>query len=219
MNSAIRQLAEQVDTTAICDTAKDTRVMASALTCRSRNPNMCGPAVTVRCRGDFLGVIQAIEWAEPGDVIVVDGGGLQTALAGELFARAALAKGIAGIIVDGGYRDLAYVRDCDLAIYSRHVTPMAGGTQRLAARGETVTCGGVRVAPGDLVIADADGVVVLTQDTAEAILTAAAQVRAVEARVAARLDQGGSLRDCLNVDEHIQRLRRGEPSSLRFTVS
>jgi regulator of RNase E activity RraA len=219
MNSAVRELAEHVDTTAICDTAKDTRVMASALTCRSGNPKMCGPAVTVRCRDDFLGVIQAIGWAEPGDVIVVDGGGRETALAGELFARAALAKGIAGIVVDGGYRDLAYVRDCELAIYSRHVTPMAGGTQRLATRGETVTCGGVCVAPGDLVIADADGVVVLAPDTAEAVLTAAAQVRTIEARVADRLGQGGSLGDCLNIDEHIQRLRQGEPSSLRFTVS
>jgi 4-hydroxy-4-methyl-2-oxoglutarate aldolase len=98
----IRRLAAEVDTTALCDVADDVRVVSSALRCRSANPALCGPAVTVRCRDDFLGVIQAIEQAGPGDVLVVDGGARETALAGELFARAALAKQLAGIIVDAG---------------------------------------------------------------------------------------------------------------------
>jgi len=216
--AALRVLNEHVDTTAICDVAKDTRVMSAALTCRSANPRLCGKALTVRCRDDFLGVIQAIEAAQPGDVIVVDGGGRETALAGELFARAALAKGIAGIIVDGGYRDLAYVRGCDLAIYSRWVTPMAGATQRLATPGHTVTCGGVPVSPGDIVIADADGIVVLDPATARATLVAAARVRDTEERVVARLERGDPLGACLNLAEHTARLGRGEPSALTFTV-
>jgi 4-hydroxy-4-methyl-2-oxoglutarate aldolase len=214
----IRDLAAKVDTSAICDAAKDTRVMSPALRCRSRNPMICAPAVTVRCLDDFFGVVQAIEHAAPGAVVVVDGGGRPTALAGELFARAALARGLAGIIVDGGYRDLAFVASCDLPIYSRHVTPMAGTTMRPGVLNEPVTCGGVRVSPGDIVIADRDGVVVLDPATAAGRLTAAAQVKANEARVVARLDDGGTLRDCLNVDEHAERLARGEPTSLRFTI-
>lgn len=192
--------------------------MSAGLRCRSANPNLCGPARTVRCRDDFLGVIQAIDRAEPGDVIVVDGGGREIALAGELFTRAALAKGIAGIIVDGGYRDLAFVRTCGLAVYSRHVTPMAGTTVRPATVDETVSCGGVTVAPGDIVIADLDGIVVLDPAVAEVQLTAAAQVGVTEAMVVHRLDRGDALTACLNVEEHLERLRRGEPSSLRFTV-
>jgi regulator of RNase E activity RraA len=213
----IRTLAAGVDTSAICDADKDTRVMSPELRCRSRNPMICAPAVTVRCRYDFFGAIRAIEAATPGDVVVVDGGGHPVALAGELFARAALARGLAGIIVDGGYRDIGFVASCELPVYSRHVTPMAGTTARLGGLNEPVTCGGVRVSPGDIVIADHDGIVVLDPATAGECLAAAARIKATEARVAARLDRGDTLGDCLNVDEHAGRLARGEPSSLRFT--
>ncbi|BCB75668.1 diguanylate cyclase [Phytohabitans flavus] len=214
----IRLLAARVDTTALCDVTPDIRVMTPALQCRSANPVLCGPAVTVRCRHDFLGVIQAIERAAPGDVVVVDGGGHETALAGELFARAALAKGLAGIIVDGGYRDRRYIASCDLPVYSRHVTPQAGTTVRPAEVGQTISCGGVRVDAGDIVIADHDGIVVLDPATATAALTAASDVMAAEARVTERLSAGATLGDCLNLAEHLDRLSRGEPSKLRFAV-
>jgi len=192
--------------------------MSPALRCRSANPDLCGPALTVRCRDDFFGLVLAIERASPGDVIVVDGGGRETALAGELFARAALARGIAGLIVDAAYRDLAFVATCQLPIYSRYVSPMAGTAQRLGAINEPVTCGGVTVCPGDLVIGDRDGIIVLDPATAEATLSAAADVKQAEARVVARLAAGGSLRDCLNVDDHAGRLAAGEPSTLRITA-
>jgi RraA family protein len=216
--ATVRRLAAAVDTTAVCDVAKVTRVMSPALRCLSRNPVLCGPALTVRCREDFLGVIQAIDRAAPGDVLVVDGGGRETALAGELFARAALAAGLAGIVVDGGYRDLRFVASCELPVYARHVTPMAGTVTRPAAVNEPVSCGGVRVDAGDIVLADHDGIVVLDPATAIADLTAAAEVMAVEARVAERLAGGATLGDCLNLAEHTARLARGEPSTLRFTV-
>jgi hypothetical protein len=83
--------------------------MDSAIRCRSAAARILGPAFTVRCRDDFLGVLRAVELASLGDVIVVDGGASQIALAGELFARGALARGLGGIIVDAGYRDMIYV--------------------------------------------------------------------------------------------------------------
>lgn len=216
--ATVRRLAAKVDTTALCDVTKNIRLMSSALRCRSGNPVLCGPALTVRCRDDFLGVIQAIEQAAPGEVVVVDGGGRETALAGELFARAALAQGLAGIIVDGGYRDLRFIASCELPVYSRHVTPIAGTTARLATVGETVSCGGVRVSADDIVIADHDGIVVLDPTTAIMSLTAAIDVMATEARVAERLAEGAALGDCLDLTTHADRLARGEPSTLRFTV-
>jgi RraA family protein len=216
--ATVVRLAAEVDTTALCDAAADIRVMSPALRCRSANPVLCGPAVTVRCRDDFFGVIQAIERAGPGDVLVVDGGGRETALAGELFARVALAKGLAGIVVDGGYRDLRFIDACRLPVYSRHVTPRAGTTTRLAVVGETVSCGGVPVHPGDVVIADHNGIVVLDPGSAVTQLKAAAEVMATEALVVERLAAGADLGDCLNVAEHAERLARGKPSRLRFTV-
>ncbi|GAB3840724.1 RraA family protein [Dactylosporangium cerinum] len=215
---AIRRLAAEVDTTALCDAVNDIRVMSPALRCRSANPVLCGPAVTVRCRDDFLGVIQALERAESGDVLVVDGGGRETALAGEIFARVALGKGLTGIVIDGGYRDLRFVATCQLPVYSRHVTPKAGTTTRPAAASQAVSCGGVPVHPGDIVIADHDGIVVLDPATAVAQLTAARDVMAAEVRVLERLDQGAALGELLNLAEHVERLTRGEPSKLRFTV-
>jgi 4-hydroxy-4-methyl-2-oxoglutarate aldolase len=215
---AIRQLANRVDTAAICDAAKDTRVMSPKLRCRSRNPVICGPAVTVRCRDDFFGVLRVLETATPGEVLIVDGGGRPTALAGELFARAALARGLAGIVVDGGYRDLAFVASCDLPVYSRHVTSMAGTTIRLGMVNEPVTCGGVAVSPGDIVIADHDGIVVLDPAGAVEVLEAAVAIKATEARIIARLRAGGVLGEYLNIEDHAQRLARAEPSILRFTI-
>jgi regulator of RNase E activity RraA len=113
---------------------------------------------------------------------------------------------------------MAFVASCELPIYSRHVTPMAGTTARLGVLNEPVTCGGVSVCPDDIVIADRDGIVVLDPAGAAECLIAAAQVKATEARVVARLEGGGALRDCLNIDEHADQLVRGEPSSLRFTL-
>jgi 4-hydroxy-4-methyl-2-oxoglutarate aldolase len=215
--SDFRVLAEQADTSAICDVDRTVRVMSPDLRCRSGNPVLCGPAVTVRCRDDFLGVVQAIEASTPGDVLIVDGGGRPTALAGELFARAALARGLAGLVVDGGYRDMGFIATCELPVYSRLVTPMAGTTQRLGVVNEAVTCGGVTVCPGDLVIGDRDGIVVLDPAAAESVLSAAVALKATESEVAARLSAGVGLGECVNLAEHTGRLARGEPSALHFT--
>lgn len=207
-----------VDTTAICDADKSTRVMSSAIRPRSATTRICGPAFTVRCDTDFLAVLRAIESASPGDVIVVDGGGREIALAGELFARGALVRGLGGIVVDGGYRDIAYVSTCPLPVYSRFVTPMAGTTNSLGERQIPVTCGGVRVNPGDLVLADAEGVIVVDPSTVDDLLDSAAAVKAAESRVVDRLDTGATLSDCLNLADHVAARTRGEPSSLTWSA-
>lgn len=216
--AVVRGYLERVDTTAICDAAKQTRVLSDALRCRSREPRLCGPAFTVRCRDDFFPVARAVELAAPGSVIVVDGGGGTTALGGELFARAARVRNLAGLVVDGGYRDLGYVASCPLPVYSRQVTPMAGSAKRLGELQVRISCGGVPVSPGDLVIADIEGIVVLDPATAIDVLAAAAEVKATESRAITSLERGGTLLDCLNVTEHTERLEQGEPTTLRFTV-
>lgn len=207
-----------VDTTAICDADKSTRVLDSAIRPRSAEPRIFGPAFTVRCRGDFLAVLRAVETAAPGDVLVVDGGGADIAFAGELFARGALVRGLGGIIVDGGYRDIAYVRGCALPVYSRFVTPMAGTSSQLGQLQIPVRCGGVEVAPGDLILADAEGVIVVDPERIAALLDAAAAVKEAEAKLVVLLAAGATLSDGLNVAEHTAALERGEPSALRFLV-
>ncbi len=205
-----------VDTTALCDADKSTRVMASAIRPRSAVTRICGPAFTVRCGSDFLAVLRAIEAAAPGDVIVVDGGEREIALGGELFARGAVVRRLGGIVVDAGYRDIAYVSTCQLPVYSRFVTPMAGTTNELGEVQVPVTCGGVPVNPGDIVLADDEGIVVVDPTKVDALLDSAAAIKKAEGRLVERLDAGSPLSDGLNLADHVEALRRGEPSSLTF---
>lgn len=195
-----------VDTTAICDADKTVRVMDSAIRPRSATVRILGPAFIVRCRNDFLAVLRAVELASPGDVIVVDGGEVQIALAGELFARGALARGLGSIIVDAGYRDMAYVTNCELPIYSRFVMPLAGTASELGELQISVMCGGILANPGDMILADSEGVVVVDNERVRTILELATIIKDAEGKVAERLNAGFMLSDGLNLREHVDAL-------------
>jgi len=210
---SVSKLVEQfpaVDTTAVCDADRTTRVMDSALRARSSRVRLFGPAFTVRCNDDFLAVVQAVEMASPGDVIIVDGGERKIALAGELLSRGALVRGLGGIVVDAGYRDMAYVASCELPIYSRFVTPLAGTASKLGELQIPVTCGGVSVNPGDIVLADDEGVIVADPGRIRGLLESAAAIKAAEGKLVERLDAGCTLSDGLNLQVHVEALTRGE---------
>ena len=215
VNDELSQKFLAVDTTALCDVDKTTRVLHSAIRARSARSRIFGPAFTVRCRGDFLGVLQAIESAAPGDVIVVDGGAQEIALGGELFARGALARSLGGIVVDGGYRDMAYVAGCELPLYSRFVTPLSGTSSKLGELQVPVTCGGVTVNPGDLVLADGEGLIVVAPDRIDDLLDGALAIKQAENAVIERLDAGATLSETFTLAEHVAALSRAEPSALR----
>jgi 4-hydroxy-4-methyl-2-oxoglutarate aldolase len=209
---------QQVDTTAMCDADKTLRVMDHGIRARSAGIRIAAPAFTVRCRGDFLAVLRAIESAPAGHVIVVDGQAQEIALGGELFARGALARNLAGIIVDGGYRDLGYVATCPLPIYSRFTTPLAGTTSRLGQLQLPVVCGGVAVNPGDVVLADDEGIIVVSPADLDSLLASAAAIKDAEGRLIEHLNNGGTLSDGLNLADHVAALEQGGASTLRFLL-
>lgn len=129
-----------------------------------RSLALCGVALTVRVRpGDNLMIHKALTLARPGDVLVVDGSGETShALVGGLMLLAALARGVAGFVVDGAIRDAAEWAQDELPVFARgfsHRRPSKDGPGEINV---PIACAGLAVTPGDLVLGDADGVIAVS---------------------------------------------------------
>jgi len=104
---------------------------------------------------------------KPGDFLVLDLSGLQVGFWGSNVGLAAVAKGVAGVVIDGGCRDTAEIALQKCAVWTRHIArTTAIGRLELESTGRPVNCGGVKVLPGDIVVADDDGVIVVPQTVA-----------------------------------------------------
>ena len=160
---------------------------------RSRSGlSLSGLAVTVSCRpGDNLMVHKALQLAEPGDIVVVTTWGNTTsAVFGELMCRAATAKRIGGIIVDGAVRDVDAISRLGLPAFSRAVCPGACDKDGPGEINVPIACGDTVVMPGDVIVGDADGVAVVPRDQAAAVLEAAAAIVERERARVAEIAQG-----------------------------
>ncbi|HWI12609.1 MAG TPA: RraA family protein [Burkholderiales bacterium] len=127
---------------------------------------VAGPALTVEVRpGDNLMIHAALSIAKPGDVIIVDGKGDQTcALIGEIMVSQAIAIGVAGMVLDAAVRDVEALTAKNFPVFAFGYNP-CGPTKRIPGRvNHPISVGGMAVNPGDLVVADADGVVVIERE-------------------------------------------------------
>jgi RraA family protein len=133
---------------------------------------MAGCAFTVRARpGCNLLVHKALDMAAPGDVVIVeDGGDLTTALAGENMVLWARKRGLAGLVIDGAMRDVDAIRELDFPVYARGATPRGPHRNGPGEINVPISCGGVVVNPGDIVLGDGDGVLIVPPREAQAIL-------------------------------------------------
>jgi regulator of RNase E activity RraA len=149
---------------------------------------VAGTAFTVEVRpGDNLMIHAAMSLAKPGDVLVIDGkADLTSALMGTIMMTACKQLGIAGVVVDGAVRDTLEIDEMDFPVFAAGFNPN-GPTKNCPGRiGHPVTVGGVTVRPGDFIIGDADGVVVVEREKIESLLPAAEKKVADEsARIAA----------------------------------
>jgi RraA family protein len=134
-----------------------------------------GRAYTVWTRaGDNKVLHEALRLAAPGDVLVVNGEGDESrALLGELMGERAKMNGLAGFVVDGAVRDAEVLGEIEMPVFARAVTPAGPFKHGPGKLGTTVAVGGVAVTPGDLILGDSDGVVVVPQTDAERVLIAA----------------------------------------------
>ncbi|MDS0297921.1 4-carboxy-4-hydroxy-2-oxoadipate aldolase/oxaloacetate decarboxylase [Halogeometricum sp. S1BR25-6] len=133
---------------------------------------MAGTAVTVNASpGDNLIIHKAITMTEPGDVLVIDCNGYtETGHLGELMCTSCQANDLSGIIIDGAYRDSREIAEMEFPVYGRGINPQGPLKQDPGSINVTVSCGGVSVDPGDIVIGDDDGVAVIPQEGAEDVL-------------------------------------------------
>ena len=161
---------------------------------------VAGRAFTVKIpAGDNTMVLKAIKEASPGDVLVVDAKGESyRAVAGDFVVSLAQKLGIAGIIVDGVIRDLIGVRSLNFPVFSKGTTVAASFKNGAGEINVPISCGGVSITPGDIIIGDADGVVVIPQADAEKVLEKAlAKLKKDEQREASALQDEASARKYL----------------------
>lgn len=139
-------------------------------------PRIAGRAYTVSCPpGDNLMLHAAIYRAEPGSVIVVQAGDMSYAMSGGNVCATAQERGIAGFVIDGVIRDVGEVREIGFAVFARGVSPVPGQKKALGTLNQPIICGGVAINPGDMVIADEEGIAVLPVARSEDIWLLAKQ--------------------------------------------
>ncbi|MFX1238858.1 MAG: orotidine 5'-phosphate decarboxylase / HUMPS family protein [Promethearchaeota archaeon] len=153
-----------------------------------------GPAYPVRTyNGDWSKPVEAIEEAQPGDVIVIDACKGDIAVWGELASWSCKVKGISGVVIDGAIRDIEDIRKIKFPAYARHFTPTAGEPRGLGETNVSIECAGQKIEPGDWLIGDDSGVVVIPRKKAQEMVNRAIDVLEKENRYREEIKRGSTL--------------------------
>jgi len=153
-----------------------------------------GPAVTVRTYpGDWAKPVEAVDLAEPGSVIVVDAGGVPPAVWGELATNSAVARKIAGVVIHGGIRDSTEIRKLGFPAYASLICPAAGEPKGFGEINVPVRFGGQEISPGDWLVCDDDGVVVIPGESVVETANRSMDVLERENRLRHEIEAGGTL--------------------------
>lgn len=164
------------------------------LTCRTPGTRVVGPAVTVRTYpGDWAKPVEAIDVAKPGDILIIDAGGVTPAVWGELATNSAIQRGVAAVMIYGAARDTGDIRDLGFPLFSTHVAPTAGEPKGFGEINVPIRINNVTVAPGDWLIGDDDGVCVIPKDKAVEYTNRAMDVLEKENRLRGEIREGSTL--------------------------
>lgn len=173
-----------------------------------RGMRIAGPALTVQTyRSDNLMLHIGLDMAEEGDVLVVDAGEVENAgLWGGLMTKMALIKGLNGLVTDGAIRDSQEIIESGFPVFSKSISPLGGFKESPGSVNVPVSCGGTVVNPGDIIIADDDGVAVIPLEKAEYVLEQCKKTEAKEAEISAGMAAGKSLFELLGLPDKAARL-------------
>lgn len=184
----------------VADVSEGRGVVSPGLIRFSGSGTVAGRAVTADCaEGSLRAVFPALDQAQPGDILCMTAPGT-TAYLGDLLASDIVGRGLAGAVVDGLIRDRDAIAGMPASFFARGVTPYA---RRGSDPGQSMTpilLGGVRVAPGDWIVADGDGVIVVPPTAIEEVLAKAEENARIEERIMARIRAGEKVRDAVNAE-------------------
>lgn len=152
----------------------------------------CGPALTIEVRsGDNLMAHAALAMAKAGDVLVIDAhADLSTAIMGGLMAHSAAKIGVAAVVIDGALRDRDELFGSSVAFFCRGISPCGPDKDGPGQINMPISCGGVAVQPGDIIVGDSDGIVVVPQAMAGKAIEASAAKSASERKRMEEIDRG-----------------------------
>ncbi len=161
-----------------------------------------GRAVTVKTMdGDWAKAVEAIDYANPGEVIVIDAGDGNTAVWGELATWSCKVKGIEGVVIFGAARDADEIKKMDYPVFARHIVPNAGEPKGFGEINVELTINGVRIRPGDWIIGDESGIVVVPKEEAVEIANRAIDVMEHENRIREEIKRGNTLSSVIKLEE------------------
>lgn len=168
---------------------------------------LVGVALTVDCLPqDNLAIHYALTKAEPGDVLVIDAKGFTEAGPwGDILTLAAQRRGVVGLVIDGAVRDVASIIELGFPVFARAISIRAASKNQGGRIGCDIVCGGQSISPGDIVVGDRDGLVVL-RDSIDAVIVAGEAREAKEVRMRERIRAGESTVDILQLGPSLERV-------------
>jgi 3-hexulose-6-phosphate synthase/6-phospho-3-hexuloisomerase len=190
----IRDLLSGVSTPNISDAMHRKGAMQGILSICG-DVRMEGKAVTVQTfAGDWAKPVEAIDLAGRGDVIVINNdGGVHVAPWGELATRSCMGKGVSGVVIDGAVRDVDDIRRLNYPLFARAVVPNAGEPKGFGEINAEILCCGQVVRPGDWIVGDMNGVVVIPRERVYEVARRAREVQKNEERIREEISRGGTL--------------------------
>lgn len=187
----IREILMKVSTPNISDAMHRAKAMRDIYPL-VRGKKVVGKAVTVSTMdGDWAKTVEAIDVAGKGDVIVVKCSGDEAAVWGELATRSCIIKGIEGVIIDGAVRDVDDIRALGYPVFAKREVPNAGEPKGFGEINVKIICGGIEVNPGDWIVADDNGVMVIPKQRAYEIAKRAHEVKKHEDRIRGEIEEKG----------------------------
>ncbi|MEK6985813.1 MAG: 3-hexulose-6-phosphate synthase [Candidatus Thermoplasmatota archaeon] len=196
----LREAFLRCSTSNVSDAMHRKGAMDGGIVARQTGARIAGRALTVfTADGDWAKTVEAIDAAQPGDILVIDARGGQTATWGELASHSSQLKGVAGLVNDGAVRDIDDIRAMQFPVWSRWVVPNAGEPKGFGEIGAEVRCGGQTVRSGDWIIADDMGVVVVPQEEAQEIANRSVEVHEREDRLREEIKRGKTLSSVLSL--------------------